>query len=78
MDDEDNEIEVLYESSIYNTPGSISIFDQEWYEVLMKYNQIYNFSDLESVSPMEFQARRKSTGDKWWYMSNPIDDYMNL
>lgn len=39
-------------------------------------HQKYNFDDWENVPPMEFQAKRKGT-DKWIYLSDPIEDFMN-
>ena len=42
----------------------------------MDAHQKYNFDDWENVPPMEFQARRKGT-DKWIYLSDPIEDFMN-
>ena len=44
---------------------------------MMQFNEIYNFADYDNVPPMEFQAQRKSTGDKWEFLSDPIDDYYN-
>lgn len=52
-------------------------FSKDLYNCLINANQKYNFSDWENVPPMEFQARRKGT-NKWEYLSDPIDDYMNL
>lgn len=77
LDEKDNVVDVLFTSKEYE-PSSIfdKPFSKDLYECLMSANQKYDFNDWENVPPMEFQARRKGT-DKWIYLSDPIEDFMN-
>lgn len=77
LNDDDSVKDVLYISKEY-TPTSqfANGFSEEHYKVLMQFNSIYDFADYDNVPPMEFQAQRKSTGDKWHFFSDPIEDFM--
>lgn len=52
-------------------------FNTDLYDCMVRFDKIYDFSNWESVPNMEFQARRENS-DEWIYLSNPIDDFMNL
>ena len=78
LNDDDTVKEVLFTSKEYApTSGFGDEFGEEHYKVMMQFNEVYHFVDYDNVPPMEFQAQRKSTGDKWWFLSDPIDDYYN-
>ena len=72
-----NVVDVLFTSKEYK-PSSIfdKPFSEDLYECLIDAHQKYNFDGWENVPPMEFQARRKGA-DKWIYLSDPIEDFMN-
>ena len=79
LNDDDTVKEVLFTSKEY-PPQSINgagEFSKDHYECMMRYNGIYDFCNYDEVPPMEFQYRRKSTKDKWWYLSDTIEDYFN-
>jgi hypothetical protein len=77
--DDDSVKEVLFTSKEYPPQSRYGAgdFAKDNYNCLMEYNEVYDFNDWENVPPMEFQYRRKSTGDTWWFLSDPVDDYMN-
>ena len=77
LDDNDNVVEVLYESKEYEPTDQFGEFGNDHYDVMMDFNAKYDFCDYDNCPLLEFQARRKSTGDKWWFLSDPIDDYYN-
>ena len=78
LNEDDTVKEVFFVSKEYAPSSKFSVpFCQDLYECLMTANQKYNFSNWEEVPSMEFQARRKGMNE-WEYLSDPINDYMNL
>ena len=78
LNDDDSVKEVLYTSDEFAPCCSFEQpLESEHYKVLMQFDAEYNFVDYDNCPPMEFQARRKSTGDEWWFFSDPIDDFFN-
>ena len=78
LNEDDSVKKVLFTSKEYKPTSYFDNgFSEEHYEVMMKYNSIYDFADYDNVPPMEIQAQRKSFGDKWIFLSDPIEDYMN-
>lgn len=78
--DENNDSvkKVLFESKEYFPCERYSEpFNTDLHECLLTANSKYSFADWENIPPMEFQMRRKERNN-WEYLSDPINDYMNL
>lgn len=74
LDDEDNVIEVLYQSRVYGQNETKAIEDDS-YQQLMNLHHKYDLGDWENLPILEFQA---DWGKGWEHWSDPVDDFMNL
>ena len=78
LNEDDTVKEVVFESKNYTPCSRFSKpISQDLYECLLDANLKYDFSNWEQVPPMEFQIKIKGN-DEWRYLSDPVDDYMNL
>lgn len=78
LNEDDTVKEVVFESKNYTPCSRFSKpISQDLYECLLDANLKYDFSNWKQVPPMEFQIKIK-VNDEWRYLSDPVDDYMNL
>ena len=78
LNEDDTVKEVVFESKNYMPCSRFSKqISQDLYECLLDANLKYDFSNWKQVPTMEFQIKIKGN-DEWRYLSDPVDDYMNL
>ena len=78
LNEDDTVKEVVFESKNYTPCSRFSKpISQDLYECLLDANLKYDFSNWKQVPTMEFQIKIKGN-DEWRYLSDPVDDYMNL
>ena len=78
LNEDDTVKEVVFESKNYTPCSRFSKpISQDLYECLLDANLKYDFSNWKQVPTMEFQIKIKGN-DEWRYLSDPVDDYMNI